>query len=187
MDQQQLEHILNGLERGDARCQSVFYRHCHGELMKVALRYHGSPDEASAAFNKAMLQVFQKIRDYRREGAVMAWVRRIVVNTCLNELRGKLRFTAVELDDEGLQSFTAGPDVYAGMEARRLLTLVHELPDTTRTVFNLYVMEGYTHEQVAEALKIPKGTSKWHLHSARTQLKERLLQLNLYEDHICQK
>ncbi|GAA4338373.1 RNA polymerase sigma factor [Flaviaesturariibacter amylovorans] len=187
MDQQQLEVILNGLEQGDARCQSAFYRHCHGELMKVALRYHASADEAAASFNKAMLQVFQKIRDYRREGAVMGWVRRIIVNTCLNELRGRLRFSSVDFTDEGLNSFSAGPEVYAGIEARRLLDLVHALPDTTRTVFNLYVMEGYTHEQVAAALKIPKGTSKWHLHQARTQLKERLLQQAIHEAHILQK
>ncbi|GAB4093403.1 RNA polymerase sigma factor [Flaviaesturariibacter terrae] len=187
MDQQQLDIILQGLEKGDARCQGVFYRYCHSELMKVALRYHSCADDAAASFNKAMLQVFARVKEYRREGPVLGWVRRIVVNSCLNALRDGLRFRAAELADGAEEHFSVPPEVYGIIESRGLLALVQALPDTTRTVFNLYVLEGYTHEQVASTLRIPKGTSKWHLHEARTRLKEQLLQRHAHETHLLQK
>ncbi|MCE3282408.1 MAG: polymerase, sigma-24 subunit, subfamily [Chitinophagaceae bacterium] len=187
MEAQELEYCIDRLVAGDSRSQSVFYRHCYLELMKVCLRYHTNQDDAAVSFNTAMLQVFQKIATYRREGNVMGWVRRIVVNTCISQLRKQVNFQAKEVTEAEENNFSVDPSVYGNIDVPQLLKMVQDLPGATRTVFNLFVVDGFTHQQIAEELKISTGTSRWHLASARNLLKEQLMKLDTHETVILQK
>jgi RNA polymerase sigma-70 factor, ECF subfamily len=187
MDQQQLENCVQGVLKKDPRSQLLLYRYCFAEMMKVALRYHSCQDDAAASFNKAMLQVFNKIDAFRKQGPFMAWVRRIVVNTCINDIRSATKFQSHEITEEQLDQFYASPDVYASIDSKLLLEMVQLLPNATRLVFNLYLLEGHTHEQIASELKISKGTSKWHLNQARTILRDRLEKIYQNETSVLQK
>lgn len=164
--------IQNGCRNGDRLSQKQLYNYCFQVMMKVCIRYHANMDDAANSFNAAMLKVFQNIKQYRGEGDLMAWIRRIVVNTCLTAVKSQARFEYRELE-EGL-NVSFEPEVYQHLQAKEILDLVHELENTQRLVFNLFVMEGYTHDKIAQQLNIPKGTSKWYLHEARKQLKEKI-------------
>lgn len=169
-------HIKGCLEN-DLRSQELVYRYCFVNLMKVSFRYHRNEAEAAASFNKAMHIVFDKLKMYRGDGSFLGWVNAIVVNTCLNDLRKtvKYQYKEINTDDPNLQNTL--PDAYSTISEKEIMALVQELPGATRLVFNLYIMEGYTHTKIAQLLNIPAGTSKWQLNQARTILKEKISRL----------
>lgn len=185
--QQQLNNYIAGCLQNDAASQEALYKLCYAGFMKICLHYHAGNADAVASFNKAMHQVFTRIKQYRNEGPVLGWIRKIVVNTCLNDLRDQARFSSQQATDRELNSFTAEPEIYAGLEVKQVLELVQQLPPASRLVFNLYIMEGYTHEQIARQLGISAGTSKWHLNQARNLLKQGMAQLNNHENRIYAK
>lgn len=149
-------------------------------MMKVCLRYHKNSQEAGASFNNAMFKVFANIHQYKAEGEFLGWVRRIMVNTCLTALRQSSRFETRELEQVP-DTNAVEPDIYQSLNAREILAMVQELDGTHRLVFNLFVMEGYTHDEIGEQLGIAKGTSKWYLHEAKKQLKEKIKSFAGYE------
>jgi RNA polymerase sigma-70 factor (ECF subfamily) len=164
--------IQKGCQHGDRLSQKQLYNYCFSVMMKVCIRYHKNMDDAAHSFNAAMLKVFKNIHQFRGDGDLMAWIRRIVVNTCLTAVKSQARFEYRELEEVSNSSFE--PEVYQHLQAKEILDLVHELENTQRLVFNLFVMEGFTHDEIAQQLNIPKGTSKWYLHEARKQLKEKI-------------
>lgn len=182
--QEQVEQYIKGCLQNDPRSQEMLYRHCFANLMKVCMRYHANQDDATASFNKAMHKVFDKLKSYRNEGVFLGWVRTIIVNTCLNDLSRVIKYSDREISEADAAVQQTIPDVYANISEKEILTLVQQLPDAPRTVFNLYVMEGYTHEQIAKELKIAAGTSKWQLNQARTMLKEKLSHVSKNESSI---
>lgn len=180
--EQLLENFINGCKLGNAAHQQQLYRHCFQPMMKVCLRYHKNMDDAAASYNTAMHNVLTKINQYQNKGPFMGWVKRIMVNTCLNDLKASVRFETKEISDRDYNNFLIAPEVYSNIESRDLLAMVQNLPTNTAMVFNMYVMEGFTHEQIAQTLGISIGTSKWHLNNARTILKEKLKNTNRYEN-----
>jgi RNA polymerase sigma-70 factor, ECF subfamily len=172
--EQLLENFIEGCKLGNAAHQQQLYRYCFQPMMKVCLRYHKNMDDAAASYNTAMHNVLTKINQYQNKGAFMGWVQRIMVNTCLNDLKASVKFETKEITDKEYNNFLILPDAYSNIESRDLLKMVQTLPNNTAMVFNLYVMEGFTHEQIANTLSISKGTSKWHLNNARTILKEKI-------------
>jgi RNA polymerase sigma-70 factor, ECF subfamily len=182
--QHQLEIYIRGCLENDPASQEALYKYCFGQFIKICFGYHAAKDDALASFNKAMHQVFTKIKQYRNEGPVLGWIRKIIVNTCLNDLRGQAKFSGNEMSDRDVNQFTAAPEIYSRLEVKQVMEMVQQLPSATRLVFNLFVVEGYTHEQVGGLLGISAGTSKWHLNQARTMLKEKMVQLSNHENRI---
>ena len=181
--QEQIEQYIKGSMRNDPRCEEMLYRYCFANLMKVCMRYHSNQDDATASFNKGMHKVFDKLKSYRSEGPFLGWVRTILVNTCLNDLNRVIKHTDREISEADTVVYQTIPDVYANISEKEILALVQQLPAAPRTVFNLYVMEGYTHEQIAKKIGIAAGTSKWQLNQARILLKDKLSQLS--KNEIC--
>jgi RNA polymerase sigma-70 factor, ECF subfamily len=180
--EQLLENFIEGCKLGNAAHQQQLYRYCFQPMMKVCLRYHKNMDDAAISYNAAMHNVLTKINQYQNKGPFMGWVQKIMVNTCLNALKASTKFETKEISDREYNSFIIVPDAYAHMESKALLKLVQDLPTNTAMVFNMYVMEGYTHEQIANVLSISVGTSKWHLNNARTILKNNIQNNKLYEN-----
>lgn len=144
-------------------------------MIKVCLRYtFGDLDTAGGLFNAAMLKVFRNIGQFSHEGAFMGWVRRIVVNVCIDHCRlsSKLKYAEVKETTEYLLPVL--PEIYNKLSAEDIVKLVRQLPKNTGLVFNLFVMEGYKHDEIGEILNISSGTSKWHLNEARRLLKEKI-------------
>lgn len=182
--QEEVEHYIKGSLQNDPRSEEMLYRYCFTNLIKVCMRYHSNQDDATASFNKAMHKVFDKLKLYRNEGAFLGWVRTIIVNTCLNDLSRIIKYSDREISDADAAVQQTMPDVYSNISEKEILALVQQLPAAPRTVFNLYVMEGFTHDQISKELKIAAGTSKWQLNQARTLLKDKLSQLSKNEISI---
>lgn len=172
-----LETIIAGCKKRQPAYQEQLYRYCFTDMMRVCLRYNQNETDATSCYNMAMFKILDKIDQYKQEGEFMGWVRRIMVNTCFNEIKKKVQFTEVDAPGVENQHITA-PGVYSHIGVNEVLQMVQGLPPTMALVFNLYVMEGYTHEQIADTLGIPAGTSKWHLNQARKQLKEQISSVN---------
>jgi RNA polymerase sigma-70 factor (ECF subfamily) len=97
-----------------------------------------------------------------------------VVNSCIDSCRKHVKFQTIELNDGAADIVPIIPDVYNRINGEEVLNLIHALPENTGLVFNLYVMEGYKHDEIGKLLGIPTGTSKWHLSEARKLLKEKI-------------
>jgi RNA polymerase sigma-70 factor, ECF subfamily len=178
---QQLEHIIQGCKKGNADSQKQLYQYCYETMMRVCQRYHTNEQDAVNGYNEAMYTVLSKINQYKNEGEFMGWVRRIMVNTSLNIIKREKKFVYKEVAETDTQRFSIQPDVYSNMNTQKILSFVQELPRQTALIFNLYIMEGYTHEQIGGILGISGNTSKWHLNNARTILKEKLINSNANE------
>ena len=167
--------MIQACRRQDAKAQEQLYKYCYPGMIKVCLRYcNGQIDSAAAAYNQAMLKVFQNIDQYKGEAEPEAWIRKIVANTCIDLYRSNMKFQTIELDESPADLVPVIPDVYNRMSGHEIISLVYQLPKNTGLVFNLFVLEGYKHEEIGKLLGISPGTSKWHLNEARKLLKQKI-------------
>lgn len=135
----------------------------------VCRRYFKDEYEAEECMIEAFVKVFEKISQFKLEGSFEGWIRRIVVNECLMALRAKKQMgNQMSYDDIIYEPNPQLPET--SLEAQDLLKLVEQLPVGYRTVFNLYAIDGYTHEEIGQSLGITESTSKSQLHRARALL-----------------
>jgi RNA polymerase sigma-70 factor, ECF subfamily len=170
-----LPHIIEACKQQDKKAQEQLYKYCYPAMMKVCLHYcNGHTDIAAACYNQAMLKIFQNISQYKGEGTAEAWFRRIMVNTCIDQHRKQIPFQSVEMNDTAAELVPVVPDVYNRLSGHEIMSLIYQLPKNTRLVFNLFVLEGYKHDEIGKLLGICTGTSKWHLNEARRLLKQKI-------------
>jgi RNA polymerase sigma-70 factor (ECF subfamily) len=131
-------------------------------------------DDAAAIYNEAMLKVFTTLHQFEGRGDFMAWVRRIVVNTCIDHCRRQAKFTNYAIEQVPDETISLDPDIYDRLSTNEVICLLQQLPRNTALVFNLFVLEGFKHEEIGKRLDISTGTSKWHLNEARRLLKNKL-------------
>lgn len=146
-------------------------------MVTLCLRYTRDEQDAVEVLNNGFLKVFKNIQRYDpAQGTLYTWIRTIVINSCLDFIKVRQR-TESHLDIEEVPDAHIPAEVIGKMDTARLIKFVRQLPPATQTVFNLYVMEGYNHREIAELLGIKEGTSKWHLSEARKTLQQ-MIQLN---------
>jgi RNA polymerase sigma-70 factor (ECF subfamily) len=156
-------------------------------MMKLCIRYTRDLDEAAAVYNEAMLKVFKALPQFEGRSDFMGWVRRIVVNTCIDHCRRQAKFTHCPIEQVEDTNISLEPEIYDRLSAHDVMNLLQELPRNTALVFNLFVLDGYKHEEIGQLLGISSGTSKWHLNEARRLLKhklENLLKKETYSNAI---
>lgn len=168
------EILIRGCRENDLQCQEQLYRLCYPEMIRICLRYAGDMDGAGIIYNNAMLRVFRHIGNYRHDGKLLAWVKTIVIHCCLDHAKKKGLNREEKLDAAQEEQVSIPDEVFARVSAKDIQKIISQLPVATHTVFNLYIYEGYTHKQVAGALGIAEGTSKWHVNEARRILKSKL-------------
>ena len=169
-----IKKIIKGCQRGDRSAQKALYEHFAPRMLGVCLRYARDKSTAEDFLQDGFIRVFEKIEMFRFEGSFEGWMRRIIVNMIIESFRKAKIETELTDDfpDYGeVDSFTLSKTEPSLQE---LLTLIQQLPERYRLVFNLYVMEDLTHEEIAEQLAISPGTSKSNLSRARKWLQERL-------------
>ncbi len=139
--------------------------------MTLCLRYTRSEADAMEVLNTGFYKVYKHINRYdTSKASVYTWIRTIIINSCLDFIKAKGTIIREELDQAAAVDLP--PDVLIKMSATEILQLVRQLPPATQGVFNLYVMEGYTHKEIGGLMGISEGTSKWHLSEARKILKK---------------
>lgn len=161
--------------RGEPRAQRQLYNQFAGLMLTVCRRYLKRQEDAEEALLLGFAQVFRALPTFRQEGSFEGWIRRIMVNQALMELRRRepLHLSFEDFaQPENLAATPATADTQ--LQAEELLALLQTLPTGYRTVFNLYALEGYSHPEIAEALGITEGTSKSQLSKARALLQRKL-------------
>ena len=172
-EQSTLTELISGCSAKNRLAQKYLYKRLYSSMFGVAMRYSKDEDMAANIMNTAFLKVFKKIDSFNGEGHFEAWVRRIIVNTALDEIRKNKKHNN-HLQIEEIQEPSLQDSILDKLKAEDLLKAIQQLPNTTRTVFNLYHIEGYKHHEIAVKLQIPEGTSKWHLSQGRKTLKKKL-------------
>jgi RNA polymerase sigma-70 factor, ECF subfamily len=164
--------IVNGCKNQDRLMQKGLYQHCYKEMMKICNRYTSDIEMSASIYNDAMIKVFSNIGSYKEDGKLMGWVKRIVVNTCIDHVRKKMPLHIKELNENDNSDTIIENDVFVKMSNAEVKRLISQLPENAALVFNLYVYEEYNHNEIAALLKIPAGTSRYYLSEARRLLKE---------------
>jgi RNA polymerase sigma factor (sigma-70 family) len=166
------EELIRLCQKNDAKAQRDFYERFSARMMAICKRYVKDSMEAEDLMVNGFLKVFEKIHQYRFEGSFEGWLRRIFVNECLSFLRKKqLMFVDAQ---NRYDLFDTQQVTDLNLNVEDLLKMISQLPDGYRTVFNLYAIEGYSHQEVAEMLGISEGTSKSQLSRARAMLQQYL-------------
>lgn len=164
-----LNQLIENCKNDDTKAQGELYKLFSSKLFATCLKYSRNHVEAEDNLQDAFLTIFKKIKQYKNKGSFEGWMKRITVNTVLQRYRNEKVFDIInentiedvelEVDDNELS-------------IDYLLKIIQELPDRYRLVFNLYVMDGYSHKEIAEMLEINIGTSKSNLARARKILKQ---------------
>ncbi len=154
----------------DRQAQRQLYDRFRTPLYRLCLRYARDRPEADDFLQDGFIKIFADLPRYRGDGALGGWMRRVVLNICLQHLRRKRPETAL---DEAPEAYTEAEDVFAEAppDPRLLIAYLQQLPDGYRTVFNLYVIEEYSHKEIARQLDISIGASKSQLHKAKAMLR----------------
>ena len=163
--------LLQGCLSGNRRMQEELYRRFSPRMYAVCLRYAGKAEEAEDILQEGFIKVFRKMDSYRGDGSFEGWMRRIFVNTAIEHFRSKRYLMPVtEREENTIEGkYTS---VLDDLGAKDILALVQELSPGYRTVFNMYVVEGYTHREIADMLGISEGTSKSQLSRAKVILQD---------------
>jgi len=165
------QHLIQALVRQERWAQQHLYEAYYGKMMGVCLRYAGSKDEALDLLHEGFIKVFNNIGKYKPGTSLPAWMRTIIVNTCIDYYRKSIRRRTEDLGSVHHLS-NDDPDVLSNLTEKEILDAVQELSPAYRAVFNLYVVEGYSHKEIADALDITESTSRSNLVKARIKLQD---------------
>lgn len=172
-DNQHIATILKGCADQKREAQKALYKEFHGYCMSICLRYAETRDDAVEIMNDGFLKVFTYIKSYDLNLAFKPWIRKIMINSALDHIKKyQLKLEQLEIE-AGLRELVQESQLDV-LNYEDLLELIRKLPMAYRTVFNLYAIEGYKHEEIAEMLQINIGTSKSNYHKAKKKLQDLL-------------
>lgn len=174
----ELEELIRGCMQNERSAQEQLYSMFTPRMMGVVRRYIDHIEQAEEVLNNGFLRAFQKINQYNFQGSFEGWLRKIVFHAVSDYVKQNARYNDKILLVEKDQH--VNKDHADNLYYNQLLELVQALPLATRSVFNLYVMEGYPHKEIGVMLGISEGTSKWHLSEGRRMLKEKIEKLQLH-------
>lgn len=174
------ELVSRCLQRESAS-EEILYRRFAPVMFGICLRYANNSYDAQDLLQEGFIRVFSKLHHYRGEGSLEGWIRRIMVTTSINYCVRKIK-TNREVDlTEANSAATISEDALSILTTAELLGVIRDLPVGFRTVFNLFVIEGYSHHQIAEMLGITENTSKTHLHRAKALIRKKLVAIGISE------
>jgi RNA polymerase sigma factor (sigma-70 family) len=169
--EQSEQQLIVACARGDRWAQQKIYETYYGSMMPVCLRYASNHDEAQDMLHEGFMKVFSKIGRYQAGTSLGAWIRTLMVNSCIDAYRKNARRRTEDLDNLHNVSYDA-PDALSAISEQEILAAVQSLSPAYRAVFNLYAVEGYSHKEIGDALNITESTSRSNLVKARVKLKE---------------
>lgn len=169
--------LRTSAKNGDRKAQYTLYRLCFPVLMAVCARYRRGEQDAVSALNNGFLKILNNLDKYNPEVPFEAWIRRIMINTAIDEFRREKKWRDATIYTENIErEYPDEPIAWNEADQRfdleQLEKLLCRLPRVTQQVFNLFAIDGYSHAEIAALLHISDGTSKWHVSFARKQLQE---------------
>ena len=171
------EDLINRCLRKEAKAQERFYKRFAPKMYGVCLRFAKNQMEADDILQEGFIKVFTNLKTYRGEGSLEGWIRRTIVNTAINLYKKNAKYTRdIEIEKaEVVQNNDEG--ALDKISVQELLMLIRDLPTGYRMVFNLNVIEGYTHKEISQLLDISENTSKSQLSRARQTLQKKVLEI----------
>jgi len=171
------EHeLIKGCIEQNPHKQRLLFEQYAGVFMSVCLRYAIDSMDAEDMLQEGFVRIFKNIHQFKFEGSFEGWMRRIVVNVCLKSIQ-KRKIHFKDIEESGGNEPQVSPYVYGNLCEEDLMKLIRKLPDGYRTVFNLNVIEGYSHEEISVLLGIEASTSRSQLVKARRMLQSQIIQL----------
>ena len=158
--------LIKGCLEGDRRAQEYLYQRFSPKMYGVCLRYAGKAEDAQDILQDGFVKIFKNLHMYRGDGSFEGWIRRIFVNTAIEHYRRQVNLYPVTENHESLLE-TKEISAFDSLSVKDLMKIVQQLSPGYRTVFNLYVVEGYSHKEIAEMIGISEGTSKSQLARAK--------------------
>lgn len=160
--------------KGDARAQRMLFDKFAPKMLGVCMRYAKNTEQAEDVLQDGFVKVFTKLSNYSGNGSLEGWIRRIIVNTALDEIRRNVKFqNNVNVDDVDYK-LELDSHIVEGLAADDLMAIVNAMPDGYRVVFNMFAIEGFSHKEIAVQLNISENTSKSQYSRARAYLKTKL-------------
>ncbi len=182
LSEREQEEVIKGCIKGDRKSQQKVYEAYYGKMMAVCFRYARDRDEAKDILQDGFIKVFTNIKKYNSAGSFEGWIRRIIVNTAIDSFRKNRNSYLLSEDDNTIDNLQNEPEEeedekpFGGLKTENVVQAMQQLSPAYRTVFNLYVVENYSHKEIAEILGISTGTSKSNLAKAKQNLKKILEQ-----------
>ncbi len=167
-----LKKLIQQCANNDRKAQGEIYRIYSGKLFGLCLKYSRNRAEAEDNLQDGFITIFKKVEQFKHKGSFEGWMKRIVINTALQKYREKNVLNLIQDIDVNNEVIVEVDEEDVSLDY--LLELIQELPNQYRIVFNLYVLDGYSHREVADTLGISEGTSKSNLSRARTILKRKI-------------
>lgn len=173
MEQVQINELVKECVSGKRKAQEQLFNLFSDEMFGVCLHYSKDYTEAEDTLHEGFMKVFQKIGQYKGTGSLAGWIRRVMINTALEKFRKQNKLYAVG-DDFNFDGDIDQTNVIDDLAAEDLLKMVNELSPKYKLVFNLYAIEGYSHNEISKMLDISEGTSKSNLARARYALQQKI-------------
>ena len=163
--------MIQGCIDGNRQMQQMLYDTYASKMYGVCLRYAGNMDDANDILQEGFIKVFRNLEKFRSEGSFEGWIRRIFVNTAIEHYRKKVKsFQVTDIEDHNIEDTAL--DVLDSLAAKDIMNIVNELSPGYKAVFNMHVIEGFSHKEIASMLGITEGTSKSQLARAKSVLKK---------------
>ncbi len=180
--------LIKACVNGERKSQQILYQSFYGKMLGICTRYANDINEAKDILQDGFIKVFIKLNTFENKGSLEGWIRRIVINNAIDHVRKKKDFL-VNFDDEEtiFENVKNGyydefePEKYSDLKAEKIIKLVQKLSPAYRIVFNMFVIENYSHKEIAEKLNISVGSSKSNLAKAKLKLKELIKKYIDYE------
>lgn len=165
--------LIKGCIEGDRQMQELLYKKFSPKMYGVCLRYSGNVDDANDLLQEGFIKIFKNLHKFRGEGSFEGWIRRIFVNTSIEHFRKKIKlYNVTEVQENTVEDTDL--TILDTLAEKDIIAIVNELSPGYKTVFNMHVVEGYSHKEIAEILGITEGTSKSQLARAKGVLKKSL-------------
>lgn len=175
--------LIKGCKANERTAQESLYKLFYEEMLRVCYRYLKSDELAKEALNSGFLKIFQHIGAFDdKKGELGGWIRTIIVRTCIDLGRKEIKFSKEVVDFDEAEDVFLPPAVLGKLYAEDLLKCIRQLPGATRLVFNLSVLEGYSHKEIGEQLNIKESTSRWHLSEGKKILRAMLTAPDVHID-----
>ena len=165
--------LIERCKRQEGAAQKELYECCYPAFSKTCLRYTRDYDEMAIVLNDSFLKIFKQINNFQGKGAFVGWMHRIIINTAIDFTRKSKGQPTDEIRKEDI-----GYEHQMVTDESGVLKVINSLGSPEKEVFNLFAIEGYSHQEIGELLNITVATSKWHLHNARKKLKEKINQMS---------
>lgn len=170
--------------KGNAKAQRTLYEMFKVPMFRLCLRYANNRQTAEDILQDGFIVVFRDLKQYTGKGALGGWIRKVMVNVALQHIRKHSKLFAIEELDSAYHLSSKDESIYEQLGAKELTGLIQQLPDGYRMVFNLYVIEGYAHKEIADLLGISASTSKSQLFKGKAHLRKLIVSQQLIRKSV---